>query len=91
MLVRTALRSRAPHTGTIHIPIWRVFAASHAEAGLSTRAGILRPTPKILLYSENRVLCQLDCFGKSELKFCFSHLLSVMTTATNDFKERRGA
>ena len=33
----------------------------------------------------------LDCFGKSELKFCFSHLLSVMTTATNDFKERRGA
>ena len=33
----------------------------------------------------------LGCFGKSELKFCFGHLLSVMAAAANDFKERRVA
>ena len=37
------------------------------------------------------LLIGLGCFGKSELKFCFGHLLSVMAAAANDFKERRVA
>ena len=87
MLVRTALRSRAPHTGTIHIPIWRVFAASHAEAGLSTRAGILRPTPKILLYSENRVLCHLGLLRQERVEVLF---LSSLAGYGNGYERLQG-
>src|SRR5262249_5324863 len=34
------------------------------------------------------LLIRLGRFGKSELKFCFGHLLTVMAAAANDFKEK---
>jgi hypothetical protein len=45
-----------------HPDVARVCGFS-CQSRLSSRAGILRPTPKLLLYSENRVLCRL---GDSE-------------------------